>query len=91
LRLLGAKQHAGAQRLGCLGFSATSSGAGGGASIELTSRTLFASKYILGKNSPYYHQVQVHLDSIVSGLYVLEPKPHGGAMGKRKRMTRFES
>jgi hypothetical protein len=63
-------------------LSAASSGAGGGASIELTGRTLFASKYILGKNSQYYHQVQVHLDSIVSGLYVLEPKPQEAAEGK---------
>jgi hypothetical protein len=34
--------------------------------MELPGRTLFASKHILGKASPYYHQVHVQHEDIAS-------------------------
>jgi hypothetical protein len=83
-------QQAQAQGLGGLGFSASSIGAGGGATIDLTGRTLFATKFALGKDSDYFHQVQVKRRGIASGLYALEPKPQGPVQRKGKRTGHFE-
>jgi hypothetical protein len=66
-----APQQAHAQCLGCLGFSTSFSGAGGGIIIDLTGRMLYATKDIKGKGSPCYHQEQVQHDGVASGLYAL--------------------
>jgi hypothetical protein len=85
-----APQQAQEEGLGCLGFSTTSSGARGGVSIDLTRSTLFATKEVLGKGSPYHHQVQVEHGGIASGLYALVAEPQGPPARKRKRLQPFE-
>jgi hypothetical protein len=90
LRLLGAKQHADAQRLGCLGFSATSFGAAGGVSIDLTGRTLFASKRIFGKLSPTTTRCMCSMTASSAACMRFSPSPRGAAVGKRKRLAPSE-